>query len=231
VALIVDDAGAIVRKLTRALVSLARSVIEERGEFRVALSGGSTPRPVYAALALQPDLAWEKWRIFFSDERCVPPDDAQSNYRLARETLLEHVPIPPDRVHRMRGELDESEAARLYEAELGLGPLDLALLGMGQDGHTASLFPGSPALEERGRLVVPSLAPVEPRRRLTLTLRALDGARAAWFFICGENKAARLAEVVAERRRGEPELPAARVDASTVDFYADTAAASKVRQP
>jgi len=231
VALIVDEEAAIVRKLTRALVSLARAAIEERGEFRVALSGGSTPRPVYTELARQADVAWEKWQVFFSDERCVAPDDAQSNYRLALENLLERVVIPAERVHRMQGELEEQQAARTYEAELGLEPLDLVLLGMGEDGHTASLFPDSPALAERTRLVVPALAPVEPRRRLTLTFVALDGARAAWFFVCGENKAARLAQVFAERRRGEPELPAARVRASTVDFYADTAAASKVRQP
>jgi 6-phosphogluconolactonase len=231
VALIVDDGPGIVHKLTRALASFANAAIGERGEFRIALSGGSTPRPVYELLALQAGVAWEKWRIFFSDERCVAPDDAHSNYRLARETLLERARIPDERVHRMRGELDEQEAARSYEAELGLEPLDLVLLGMGEDGHTASLFPGSPALDERTRLVVPAVAPVEPRRRLTLTFRALDAARAAFFLICGESKAPRLAQVLAERRRGDPELPAARVQASAVDFYADTAAASKVRQP
>jgi 6-phosphogluconolactonase len=210
------------------LARTAEAAIVARGQFRVALAGGSTPRPAYEMLAVDRSIDWAKWHIFFSDERCVPPDDPRSNYRMVAEVLLSRIGIAAAKVHRMQGELDPSEAAEAYEFELGNEPLDVALLGIGDDGHTASLFPGSPALEERSRLVAPSMAPVEPKQRLTLTFRALDEARSAWFLVSGEGKAAVLAEVIVERERARPQLPAARVRAQSVEFYVDTAAAAQL---
>jgi 6-phosphogluconolactonase len=216
------------RKLVQRLARTAEAAIVARGQFRVALAGGSSPRPAYEMLAADRSIDWSKWHIFFSDERCVPPHDPRSNYRMVEEALLSRIGIVTAKVHRMQGELDPNEAAEAYEAELGHEPLDVALLGIGDDGHTASLFPGTPVLEERSRLVAPSMAPVEPKQRLTLTFRAIDEARCAWFVVSGEGKAAVLAEVIVERERARPRLPAARVAAQSVEFYVDSAAAAQL---
>src|SRR5436190_7593547 len=151
------------------IVDLAHQAIGERNEFRIALSGGNTPRPVYAELArMARDFPWEKILITFGDERCVPPDDAQSNYRMARESLFVPAAVPEKSVMRMRGEIDPQLAAQEYQD--GLASLaasrrekiyrhDLILLGMGDDGHTASLFPETAALEEKTRSVVANFVP------------------------------------------------------------------------
>lgn len=185
----------------------------------LVLAGGRTPRPVYARLAGLP-YDWQGVDVFFSDERCVPPDHPDSNFRMAREALLSRVPA---RVHPMPG---ASCGAASYEAELrslfGDGPpsFDLAFLGMGADGHTASLFPGDPALGERERLVARVAGPGHPR--LTLTLPVLSAARLAVFLVAGAEKRQALQRVLA----GEP-LPAAMVAARRVVFVADPAAASQ----
>jgi 6-phosphogluconolactonase len=227
---VLADAGALAERLATDVVALADEAIRARAQFRIALAGGSTPRLAYEALAEHGEIEWQAWHVFFSDERCVPPENEQSNYRMIELALLSRVAIRSDHVHRMRGELEARAAARLYEAELGGAPLDLVLLGLGQDGHTASLFPNDAASNERERRVVPATAPDEPKARLTLTLRALDEARAAWFLVTGTNKAGPVADVLAQRARAQAELPAARVVASSVRFYLDRAAASKIAE-
>lgn len=180
------------------------------------LAGGRTPRPVYARLASEP-YDWTEVHVFFSDERCVPPDHPDSNFRMARETLLAHVPA---RVHRMPGETCDAAA---YEGELraffgGPPAFDLAFLGLGADGHTASLFPGDPALAEERRLVLRVRGPDYPR--LTLTLPALSAARLAVFLVAGAEKRGALRRLLADR-----DIPAARVAARRVVIIADRAAA------
>jgi 6-phosphogluconolactonase len=220
---VAPDAAALMRLAAEEVATRAAAAVRARGRFSVALSGGSTPRALYALLAdpaapFRARVPWEAVQVFFGDERHVPPDHADSNYRMAREALLAHVPVPPESVHRVRGELaDAEEAALEYEAELaeafslreGERPrLDLALLGMGPDGHTASLFPGSPALEEVSRLAVAPFVPRLGVRRVTLTLPVFAAARAVAFLVAGADKAERVAEVLGGRA---PELPAARV--------------------
>ena len=167
----------------------------QRGRFLVALSGGSTPRALHQALvAHYRDLIpWERVQVFWSDERCVPPDDKESNYRMARETLLELVPLPATNIHRMPGERTDYDAAAAdYEAEIrqvfGLPPdvlprFDLILLGMGPDGHTASLFPGTPALHETGKLAAANWVPQQNMERLTFTYPLLTarGRLCSWW--------------------------------------------------
>jgi 6-phosphogluconolactonase len=152
----------------------------------VALSGGSTPRRAYElAAALEPD--WSEAEVWWADERCVPPDDERSNYRLARETLLDRLAVPPRAVHRVLGELDAQEAARRYDDELRGVTLDLVLLGVGADGHTASLFPNQEALEEEERLAVALERP--DVARVTLTPPPLRAARDVVFLVVDEEKA------------------------------------------
>ena len=166
---------------------------------QIALAGGSTPRRAYElAVNRQPD--WSRAGVWFGDERCVPPDDDRSNYRMAREALLDRVTVPPT-VHRVQGELDPEAAAAAYEEELDGQALDFVLLGLGSDGHTASLFPNSPALDEQDRWVVaaePGLDPFVPR--VTLTLPALSRARVIVFLADGLSKA----NAVARAFAGEP---------------------------
>lgn len=171
------------------------SAAAARGAAHIALSGGGTPGPVYTCLA---GLAvpWERVHVWFGDERRVPPDDPDSNYRMVKETLLDRVQLEID-VHRLRGELADGErAAQEYEAELP-DALDIALLGMGEDAHTASLFPGSPALRERVRRVLAVAGPPGGHGRLTLTPPALRSARERIVLVAGEAKAEVLREVLA----------------------------------
>jgi 6-phosphogluconolactonase len=180
--------------------SFAKSA-KERERFAVALAGGSTPKTLYELLATRyrDTLDWDKVHAFFGDERTVPPDHEDSNYRMAYEALISRVPVGS--VHRMRGELDPAEAAALYEKELGEffgGPprFDLVLLGIGEDGHTASLFPGTPALDVTDRWAVEN--PVEKLNtiRLTLTIPAINAAKQVIFLVAGESKAEALKEIL-----------------------------------
>src|SRR5215218_7621285 len=178
----------------------ARS-IREKERFAVALAGGSTPKALYDLLATgyRDALHWSKVHVFFGDERAVPSDHKDSNYRMAREALLSRIPLGS--VHRMRGELDPREAAALYEKELtaffgGEPSFDLILLGIGEDGHTASLFPRTPALDVRDRWVVEN--PVEKlgTTRITLTVPAINEAQKVAFLVAGEGKAEALKEIL-----------------------------------
>lgn len=200
------------------ILRAARHALAERGEFRVALSGGNTPRPIYAEFGrIARDLPWERVRFTFGDERCVPPDDAESNYRMAREALFEPYGVPEKSVLRMRGEIEPILAAQEYEDALALLATqhgetmyrhDLMLLGMGDDGHTASLFPGTTALAEQVRRVAANYVPKLDAWRLTMTLPLLNQSRHALFFVSGEKKPELLERVIA----GDSEFPAAQVN-------------------
>ncbi len=179
----------------------------ERGRCAVALAGGGTPRPVYERLAGDPyarRIRWDAVEIYFGDERAVPATDPESNFAMAAAALLGRVPIPGARVHRMDAAARDADAAsRAYERLLP-DALDVLLLGVGQDGHTASLFPGSPALEERSRRVVPVVGPKPPPRRLTITPPVIAAARRIAVLAAGADKA----EAVARALEG-PWQPAA----------------------
>ncbi|HVV16119.1 MAG TPA: 6-phosphogluconolactonase [Polyangia bacterium] len=209
----------------------AAEAIAARGQFRIALAGGSTPRALYPRLVEGVD--WTRTVVFFGDERAVGPTDPQSNYRMARETLLDPAGVPPGNVNRWRAEdPDLDAAARDYERALtarATAPwLDLALLGLGPDGHTASLFPGTSALAEAGVLAVAVDVPQLGTRRLTLTYPALCGARDVCFLVTGRDKASALAAVVDGGR-----LPAARIlrRGAPVTIFCDREAASALRNP
>jgi len=167
----------------------SESAIAARGVFRIALSGGNTPRPVYEALV---GLPWDKWEVTFSDERCVPPDSDQSNYKMARLSLFDHAAIPAANILRMEGEGDPQAAAENYEHKLlaRANPYrhDLILLGMGDDGHTASLFPGTEALRVTDRLVVANFVPKFSSWRLTFTFPLLNAARHVCFLVSSAGK-------------------------------------------
>ena len=202
------------------ILEKARKAIAERNQFRVALSGGNTPAPVYARIATEArDLEWDRIRFSFSDERCVAPDDPQSNFRMARENLFVPAAIPEKSIMRMRGEIDPQSAAQEYEQQLEAiatergEPIyqhDLILLGLGPDGHTASLFPGTAALEETTRRVVANSVPKLNAWRLTFTYPLINHARHILFLI-GASKDPQLIERVLE---GDQQFPAARVNPS-----------------
>ena len=171
----------------------ADEAIAARGSFNVALSGGNTPRPVYQRLA-SAKIDWTRVHVFFGDERCVPPQDARSNFHMARAALFDHVAIPPQNVHRMHGEDPPDVAAEAYSVELRKalgddGRLDLVLLGLGHDAHTASLFPGLAAVTETRRTVMEADVEFVGMWRLTLTPAAIDAAGRVVFLVSGEDKA------------------------------------------
>ena len=197
-----------------------------RAGLSIVLTGGQSPGRAYE-LAAEREPDWSRAALWWGDERCVPPDDERSNFRLAREKLLDNVAAQPREVHRIRGEGGAEAAAAEYDNELEGASLDLVLLGIGPDGHTASLFPGQPTLEERGRRAIPAEAKLEPFvERVTLTLPVLCSAPEVLFLVTGEGKA----EAV-ERAFGRPpsaEAPSSliRSAAGRTRVIADTAAAA-----
>ena len=209
----------------------------ELDRFSVALAGGNTPRRVYELLATErfaQRVAWAQVDLFFGDERCVPSDHADSNYAMAYETLISKVPIPAKNVHRIIGEGNPGESARLYEnhlrtffASASWPRFDLVLLGMGEDGHTASLFPGSDALDEKSRWVVATMRDGSGQGRITLTVPVFNHAARMIFLVAGAGKAERLALVLRRQPTSNP-LPAQLirpVDGS-LEWLVDGAAAS-----
>jgi 6-phosphogluconolactonase len=205
------------------ILGQANNALGERNEFRIALSGGNTPRPVYTRLAaIRHDLPWDLIRITFGDERCVPPDDAESNFRMAWETLLAPAAVPEQSILRLRGEIDPQTAAQEYQDHLdaiateGGEPIyrhDLILLGLGEDGHTASLFPGTAALDETIRRVMANFVPKFNTWRLTFTFPLINAARDILFLV-GASKNPALIERVLQR---DSQYPAARVNPSAGD--------------
>jgi len=208
--IVLPDASRLADAAAEWIAAAIAADIHERGACAVALSGGATPRPVYERLARPPlahRIAWRNVTVFFGDERAVPPSDPGSNYGMVRAAMLDRVNVPPTQVHRMEAERgDRDAAARDYERLLPKR-LDLLLLGMGGDGHTASLFPGSQVLDEQRRRVVPATAPVAPRERLTITPPVIAAARRVAVLVAGADKAATVARVL--RGPAKPrELPA-----------------------
>ena len=198
------------------ILTRARESLDERQQFRIALSGGNTPRSVYAEMA-RCDLPWKKFLFTFGDERCVPPENDESNFRMANEALFRPASVPNSSILRMRGEIEPVLAAKEYEAQLDVLAAkrgekiyehDLILLGLGDDGHTASLFPGTEALSETERRVMANYVPKLNSWRLTFTFPLVFAARAVCFLI-GANKDPNLIERIFS---GDPALPAARVD-------------------
>ncbi|MGE5232980.1 MAG: 6-phosphogluconolactonase [Acidobacteriota bacterium] len=239
---VAGDAEDLVEVALTELRAAAFAAVAARGRLMIALSGGSTPFALYRRLAELPEegedeLPWEHIHWFWGDERCVAPEDPDSNYGNTRDALLDHAPIPAANLHRMRGEDDPQEAARAYEEELrtvfSVGPtevprFDLVLLGIGPDGHTASLFPGSAALAENRRLCVANRVDRLAAWRLTLTYPVLDAARAIAFLAEGDAKAAIVARVLGPLE--QPPLPAQLVAPrdGRLLFLLDAAAAAQL---
>jgi len=206
--IICRDAADLSERAAEEFVRLARQAIQLAGRFTVALSGGSTPKALNALLALPGfarRISWNRVHLFWGDERCVPPDHAESNFRMVEETLISKIQIPHDNVHRMAGEKTPQIAALEYEAELkdffeladgALPRFDLILLGLGEDGHTASLFPGSAALNDGEHLVVAAYVERLKAYRLTLTVPVLNAGKEVVFLVAGASKAAIMKELL-----------------------------------
>lgn len=212
-----EDLGVLGEATALRVATLAGASIAARGVFRIALAGGETPRRCYEKLRSTP-IDWQHVQVYFGDERCLPEGDLQRNDRMAYDTLLSHVAIPPANIHPIPAELGASEAAARYAALLErVAPLDLVLLGMGEDGHTASLFPGNPATESTATVVPVFNSPKPPPERVSLGLGALNAARHRIFLVGGAGKRDALKRIL----RGEP-LPAARIAAA--EWHLDRAA-------
>lgn len=238
------SAEALATAVAEHIAGRAAGAIAVTERFTLVLAGGSTPRAAYALLggeAFRHRIEWNRVHVLWSDERGVPPEDPRSNYRMARETLLDRVPLPDDQIHRIRGEDDPDRAAADYERTLRAllradtrdpshpTGLDLALLGMGNDGHTASLFPGQPAVRETERWVVATGPDAEGMRRITLTPVVFNGARQVTFVVSGGGKAARAQEVLHGPLRPEA-LPAQAIRPSVgrLTWMMDEAAAGRL---
>jgi 6-phosphogluconolactonase len=218
--IICRDTDQLSRKAAEQFVALARQAIAAHGRFSVALSGGSTPRALYWLLAtgeFSDQLAWRQIHLFWSDERCVPPDHAESNFRMVKESLLSKILIPSENVHRMIGEIEPAIAAAAYETELRqcfsssqekLPRFDLILLGLGEDGHTASLFPHSSVLNETRRLVATTYVEKSNAHRLTLTFPVINNAAQITFLIAGQSKSVIVKEILTTENY---DYPAARI--------------------
>lgn len=226
------DAEAVAVRAAEHVERALRRAVEERGAFHLALSGGTTPGGTYERLAAAVG-DWDGVELWFADERCVAPEDEQSNYRLVAQTLLGPAGFPPERVHRMAGELGPGEGAGAYAVELqdgvplgedgGLPVLDLVLLGIGPDGHVASLFPGSPALEAPEELVCIGIqeSPKPPPERITLTLSVLRAARGCLLLATGAGKADAVSAMLAAPT---PHVPASLLARERLTVIADDAA-------
>ncbi len=227
-----------VNKLSQAVAdNIAKRILTASvtRRFHIALAGGSTPRTLYTLLGVtfRERIPWDRVHLFWGDERFVPPDDVSSNYRMVRESLLDRIKIPEENIHPMRTDFrDPTDAAKNYESVLKdhFSPpwpsLNLVLLGLGADGHIASLFPSSPVLDERKRWVMPAASESEPRVRLTLTLPALAHGDQIYFLVAGSDKARALRQTLTEVNS----TPAAKLLAERPDvvFWMDNAAAHQV---
>ncbi|MFZ1084869.1 MAG: 6-phosphogluconolactonase [Terracidiphilus sp.] len=204
------DAALLARRAAQYFAEMAQEAVAAQGCARFAISGGSTPRAAFELLA-DPNHPWRNrmpWGdldLFWVDERCVPPEDAESNYRMTREALLDQVPMSPEQIHRIEGELEPEEAAARYESELRncfrlegaeMPRFDLVALGMGNDGHTASIFPHTTAVQEMSRLVAANHLPQKDAWRITLTWPVINHARSVFFLVAGREKAQVLREVL-----------------------------------
>lgn len=239
---ILPDAEAVALRAADLFASAAQEAAAARGRFAVALSGGETPRALYRLLARQQfsqKIPWRRVQLYWGDERCVPPDDPASNYAMASDSFIKHVPIAEGNVHRMRGEDAPAAAAQAYDVVLrGLAAqerpraevpvFDLVLLGLGRDGHTASLFPHSDALAEEERFCVATEAP-DGTPRLTVTAPVINAARRVWLLATGPEKSGMVAEVL-EGLRVPRAVPAQGVSPvhGTLTWLLDEAAAAEL---
>ncbi len=234
---ILPDADALAVRAAEKFIDLAREAIRDRGRFTVALAGGSTPRKMYQLLK-EATVDWSGIHLFWGDERCVPPGHNKSNYRQAADAFLNRIPIPAGNVHRIHGELSADEAAHGYEIELRhffggeIPRFDLILLGLGSDGHTASLFPGTPAIHKTSRwtAAVRHISPPPPLvDRVTLTPPVINAAANGVFLVSGADKANILAEVL-QNHPGSEMLPAQAVDLvnGCLHWMVDQAAAKEL---
>lgn len=216
-----SDERALQKAAVDAILASAARAIGDRGQFHLVLAGGNTPRAIYRALgATHAD--WYAWHIYFGDERCLPPGDAARNSRMAAETWLDSVPIPYSQVHAIPGELGAHEAAQLYAETLqAVDDFDLVLLGLGEDGHTASLFPGHEWGTQPGSPDTLAVfdAPKPPRERVSLSAARLSRARQVLFLVSGESKH----RAVAEWRAGRDIPPRAIMPAAGVDALVNSA--------
>jgi 6-phosphogluconolactonase len=240
------DPAALARRAAQYFVEQAEQAVAARGRARIAISGGSTPKAAFGALAERGEpwrerMPWEKLDLWWVDERCVPPSDADSNYRMTREALLDHVPLGPEQIHRIEGELAPEEAAARYEAELRNGfrlegaetpRFDVVQLGMGPDGHTASLFPRTRALHETNRLVAANYVEDKDTWRVTLTWPVINRARQVFFLVSGAEKALILNEVF-EGERDPERLPSQLIVPANgiLTLLLDQAAATLLPEP
>jgi len=236
------DESELIRTEAERIVTLASEAVRARGRCLIALSGGSTPRPLYELLATAPHaerIDWARMHLFWGDERCVPPDHPDSNYRMTRNALVDRVPIPAENVHRIRGEDEPDQAAEGYERVLReffgsedrpARSFDLVLLGMGPDGHTASIFPGTAAEAESRRWAM-AVHVEKPREmwRVTLTTVVLNAAADVTFLVAGTDKAARLREVLQEGARVPAQL--VKPESGALHWMVDAAAGSALRAP
>jgi 6-phosphogluconolactonase len=234
-----DDAGQLARAVAAECLALARTCIGDRQRFRIALAGGRTPRTLYRQLATAPadEADWSRWEIFYGDERCVAADHPDSNHRMAREVWLDHVPIPPAQIHPMvRDPRDPPGDALAYAGVLealprsrGMPVLDLVLLGLGTDGHTASLFPDTDILAVTDRPVSAVHLAAGGGWRISLTRPVLEQARNLWFLVTGAGKAAIVARILGPSDRLDARLPAATLHpAHGATWHLDRAAAREI---
>jgi 6-phosphogluconolactonase len=208
---VLSDLEALSLRAASIFVSASRNSIATKKRFAVAISGGSTPRGLYTLLgseAYRNQVDWQHVHFFWADERCVPKDDETSNFRTAFDTLLSKIALPDKNIHRVKGEEAPDKAARDYEEEIRRffggsewSGFDLIILGMGEDGHTASLFPGSKSIEETVRLAIPVYLEEPRKNRITLTLSVLNNADQILFLVTGSSKAAVLSEILGKREK------------------------------
>ena len=235
---IFPDSSTLTRYVAERIARLAQATLEHNETFSIALSGGSTPKPIYHLLATEfrEALDWERIHLFWGDERCVAPDDPQSNYRMVKEVLIDAIRIPEDNIHRMHGEDDPNQAAMAYEEEILRffdNPeelFDLNLLGMGDDGHTASLFPGTKAVHEDERLVIAHHIDSLQMSRITLTRVGILRSMNIMFIVSGSKKAQVLREVLsgADDPDRYPSQVIARSNHAHLVWAIDEAAASQL---
>jgi 6-phosphogluconolactonase len=237
--LVFDTPEQVAQAAAERFVDYSVASIHEHGFFAVALAGGSTPRRAYELLGtdeFKDRVDWLRVHLFFGDERMVPPDSSESNYRMVNDALLSRVPLPPRNLHRIDGETTPQASAESYEAELKnfFGTtewprFDLVLLGMGDDGHTASLFPGNDALKEKTKWVVATRHPQSQLARITLTLPVINHAARVTFMVTGEKKAAPLMRVLHGDAANE-ELPAGKIRPvnGILEWLVDRSAASEL---
>ncbi|MCF7821222.1 MAG: 6-phosphogluconolactonase [Mariprofundaceae bacterium] len=203
------DAAAIAAAAALRLQQYCSDTVKQRGAFHLALAGGTTPTACYRLLSGM-DMPWQQVHIYFGDERCLPAGDPERNDTMARDALLDHVPIPPPQIHSIPAELGPVEGAMQYSSLLQQAPqLDLILLGLGEDGHTASLFPDNPALDDDGSAVPVFNAPKAPPERVSMGRGYINRAREKWFLVSGAGKREAMGQIM-----NGNSLPAARITAA-----------------